>query len=419
MVTDKIKESINRLIAHSGFQLWLKNEKVGEDDLVMVNNSFVFRDVKTSKAKEYIALSGLHDGATKYDVKIASGSSLNSDFKCFSGQGLTSLTIRALPEMVEEQLQGIGSLLFLLISEIDDSVVLEETLQHSEFKKAIWDPALGTESRIENDSLITGQVHDEESVWEVVTKHYETDKQGVPEGLREAVGIALDKLQTQAEAIVRLPAPGSAGDDGITDSILKVLKEQRSQYADALNRYKSSKEKDVSALNEILRIAYNFSSDASGYLRLIVSICDLKPVVLWGTIAEHYALSEAFRHLPWIRSRNKPSLKNYQSSIADARNTAFHNLFPFRKTLRVELPSDAIGQPSLRIFSEHGHKKDNTLSYRDKELVDVLVEFTRARDRQVPYSFWERNLTVMDRTIELFDASNTFIKLVHLEITKS
>lgn len=208
-------------------------------------------------------------------MKIASGTRLNSDFKCFSGQGLASLTIRTLPEIVKEQLQNLGSLLFLLIGEIDDSVVLEETIQHSEFKKATWDPALGTEPRIENESLITGQVHNEESVWEAVIKHYETDKQSVPEGLREAVGIALDKLQTQAEAIVHLPAPGSSADDGITDSILKVLREQRSQYENALNRYQNSKQKDVSALNEILRIAYNFSSDASGYLRLIIFYVEL------------------------------------------------------------------------------------------------------------------------------------------------
>ena len=81
--------------------------------------------------------------------------------------------------------------------------------------------------------------------------------------------------------------------------------------------------------------------------------------------------------------------------------------------MRVELPEHAIGKPLLRIFSEHGRKKENDLSYQDKALVDVRVEFTRARDRQVSDSFWQRNLIVMDRTIELFDSTSAFIKELH------
>jgi hypothetical protein len=126
-----------------------------------------------------------------------------------------------------------------------------------------------------------------------------------------------------------------------------------------------------------------------------VSICDLKPIVLWGTIAEHHALSVAFNQLPWARSKRKASLKNYQQAIADARNSAFHNLFPFRKALRVPLPETAIGAPQLQIFSEHAKKSSNELTYTDKGLVDILVEFTRVRERSLPVSFWERNGEVM------------------------
>ena len=165
-------------------------------------------------------------------------------------------------------------------------------------------------------------------------------------------------------------------------------------------------------MNDILRIAYNFSSDATGFLRLIVSLCDLKPVVLWGTIAEHHALSEAFNELPWSRSKLKPSLGNYQRTIADARNSAFHNLFPFRKSLSVSLPEAALGTPELRIFSEHTRRSENQLTYRDKELVDVLLEFTRARERRVSLTFWRQNLAVMDAAISLFQRTNEFLKML-------
>jgi hypothetical protein len=105
-----------------------------------------------------------------------------------------------------------------------------------------------------------------------------------------------------------------------------------------------------------------------------------------------------------------PSLGNYQRTIADARNSAFHNLFPFRKSLSVPLPEAALGTPELRIFSEHTKKSENQLTYRDKELVDVLLEFTRARERRVSLSFWEKNLAVMDAAILLFQRTNEFLK---------
>jgi hypothetical protein len=58
---------------------------------------------------------------------------------------------------------------------------------------------------------------------------------------------------------------------------------------------------------------------------------------------------------------------------------------------------------SLRLFAEHGSKQTiNELRYQDKELVDVLLQFTRARERRAPASFWRKNLDVMDATIQLF-----------------
>lgn len=266
------------------------------------------------------------------------------------------------------------------------------------------------------DQFTVKETHDEETLWQAVAQHFKDKNQEIPGGLREAFGVTLDKLQDEGVAELQIPSLGSSLQRGISDAIIEVLTQQRSEYAAALARLDKKGDSDAGALNEILRIAYNFSSDATGYLNLVVSICDLKPIVLWGTIAEHYALSEAFRLLPWTRSRNKPSLKNYGLTISDARNSAFHNLFPFKKALNVNLPSAALRGAELRLFSEHAKKKDNQLSYHDKPLVDVLVEFTRARERQVSKHFWQQNLQVMDSTIALFLATNEFIKILHASV---
>ena len=66
----------------------------------------------------------------------------------------------------------------------------------------------------------------------------------------------------------------------------------------------------------------------------------------------------------------------------------------------------------LRIFSEHSRKKENDLTYQDKEMVDLLKEFTITREHAVPSGFWPRNLEVMDATIELFQGVSETLKLL-------
>jgi hypothetical protein len=130
---------------------------------------------------------------------------------------------------------------------------------------------------------------------------------------------------------------------------------------------------------------------------------------MWGTLCEQVELDAAFAKLPWSAARGKPSLKTYSQAVADARNSAFHNLFPFDKSLRYDLPVGALQDAALILFPQYGSKNEEQLTFRDKELVDVLLEFTRARERRLPPEFWRRNLDVMDATISLFDATSAFL----------
>lgn len=410
-VEASINDSVRRLLEHPDFAAWLESVAPSSGDVVLINNSFVFRDVKTKKAEEFLALR-ISEAGTEPEMSIAHGAHFNVDFKRFSSSATNLPTTSSLSSNIKPQLEHLGHLVFLLIGEIDDTEIVETPLNHNAFTSVTWDPSSTELAHMDGDRIVVGRTDDENEIWNAVREQLVTAGVDVPDGLRESFGVALDKLQDQAVARVRIPEVGASASTGITDAILTVLREQRDQYGDAVAKLTSGAATADLALNDVLRLAYNFASDATGYLRLIVSICDLKPIVLWGAIAEHYALSVAFHSLPWARSRNKPSLKNYQQSIADARNSAFHNLFPFRKTLRVPLPEAALGSPELQIFSEHARKASNQLTYKDQELVDVLVEFTRARERRLPSAFWEKNLDVMNATIALFERTNEFVKML-------
>lgn len=413
-IEELILEGLGRLAKHPDFVAWDDDEKPSPGDVLLINNSFVFRDVKTNKADEYAAFV-VGDAEPARAVAIARGARFNSPFKRMVAASSNLPVCSSLIENIPDQLDKLGHLVFLLIGEVQDSAIVESVLKFGTYETVIWDPAIPEVARVEGSRIVVSRTDDEELVWKAISKDLSVDE-GTLASLRSDLGIALDKLQDQAVANVRIPKPGEEVGAGITDAILAVIREQRDDYAKALEDKipESSGPAAISSLNDILRIAYNFASDATTFLRLIVSICDLKPIVLWGTISEHYGLSAAFNALPWSRSTNKPSLKNYQQAIGDARNSAFHNLFPFRKSLRIPLPDAALGDPALQIFSEHSKKGQNQLTYKDRELVDVLTEFTRARERNLSMSFWTKNLEVMNSTIRLFERTNDFVKLCAL-----
>ncbi|HET7114762.1 MAG TPA: hypothetical protein VFI57_14040 [Pyrinomonadaceae bacterium] len=404
-------DSVRRLSEDPEFLAWRNEEAPGRGDIIVINNSFVFHDVKTNKAGEYLCLV-IDEPSTSPEVGVALGMRINADFKRVAAKSKNPPQLVPIRSAISGQLARLGHLVFLLIGEVLDKEVLEWPLHHQRFRAVFWDPTLENNAVVDGDRILVRQTGDEGAIWDVVFDHLTEQGETPPQPLREALGVALDKLQEQAVARVIIPTAGEEARFGITDAILTVLREQRDQYVRAVARCIPGGTQAESALNDVLRIAYNFASDATGFLRLVVSVCDLKPVVLWGTIAEHFTLARAFRAMPWSRSRNKPSLNNYQQTIADARNSAFHNLFPFRKSLRIALPEEALGSPELQIFSEYTKKKDNQLTYQDKELVEVLLEFTRARERSLSLAFWQRNVDLMDATISLFDRTNEFVKIL-------
>jgi len=148
-------------------------------------------------------------------------------------------------------------------------------------------------------------------------------------------------------------------------------------------------------------------------LKLLISVCDLKPIILWLTFNSHYHLTESIRALPWSKQKTKPSITKYVETIKKARNRSFHRLIPFSKSFLVYLPDDSIKNVRLRIFSEYGQsKKSNRLEYEDKELIDVLMEFTRTSEEIVPQDFWGKNLSVLENTVKLIDETVKAFRLL-------
>ena len=412
-IASAIDKNMGKLQKHSAFVEWIRKQSPEKGDVVLINNSFVFRDeVKTNKSNLFVALKFADDRYLDGQIYIAQSPKIqNADFRLVKNREKDGVKLSSLKKSIPKQMQSLGNLVFILIGEIDDSIIIEAPLEHGRFRKLAWNSKLELPAAIDGNTIVVKDTYDEELIWLTIEPHLDPSQKENLEELRKRIGVALDKLQDKARARLVIPASQEGQKNCITCQIVEVLKQQRNEYKQAIDEYaklKTGTNLDA-PLNDILRISYNFASDATTFLRLVVSICDLKPIILWGTIAEHYSLSMSFKALPWLRSNNKPSIKNYTSIIGNARNSAFHNLFPFRKSLEVSLPTSALRDAQLTIFSEFERKKENELKFQDKELIDVLFEFTRARTRRVSLPFWRQNLEVMNKTIDLFESMTGFL----------
>lgn len=394
------------------FQEFLTDARPGATDVLIFNSSFLFREVETKKASLQVGVRVRGTPPDVEEVVIVEGlAPFTASFKKVS-RSSTNLTFHQLPDAIAAQLTQFGQLAFVLIGAAAPTEH-EELMSHPRFRRLVWDSSAPVEVVLDPDGVTirVRQVKDEAAIWGELTRLLEDAGHDATASLRDTVCQALNAVQENAIAELTMPTTGTALNGGMTERIADGLEAQTTTYRDVLTRL--GQEGDVAnAMTEIYRIAYTFASDALTYLQLVVSVCDLKPLLLWLTLPDQLQLNEAFAALPWRDSRHKPSLKNYRSAIGDARNSAFHNAMPFRHSLTVRLPSGALENPTLTFFAPFGGN-GNSLTFHDKELVEVLLRFSRARERLLPRTFWEANAEVMARVVHLLRGVSDALIAVH------
>ncbi len=413
-IVSAVAKSFGRLLAHSAFEGWKKDAELSAGDMIAFNNSFVFRSgVSTRKNEQYLAVAVGKDGALGDEPVVCEGVRFNSDFKLLSAKSKKQPMCRDMESAVRTELKGLGKLVFLFVGSVEDSVVLEEMLDDDRFDTIVLDPKLDCDVEVRDGRVFVREIENESRVWDAVrAKLGEDATPAALENLKQKIGAALDNLGARTYATLKLPIAGSETESSVLRSITAVLIDEKKNYEVALAKCGGDYAVDAGAYNDVLRIAYNFASDAIGFLRLLTSTCDMKPILLWCTVGQQFELSEAFKSLPWTRSTTKPSLSNYERIIGDARNKAFHRLFPFNKPIDVILPGTSLSDVRLRIFSEYTKRKENELTYQDKGMVDLMKEFTITKEHSVPSGFWSRNLGVMSSTVEVFQGVTSALELL-------
>jgi len=262
---------------------------------------------------------------------------------------------------------------------------------------------------VSDKTIRINSMADEETIWAELEQIHGAN---LPEDFAEPLATALDHIRKRHYAILTLPGE-STPSSSLLDSFVDALRQNVTQYKKAWNKCKGHLDMDPAEFNNVLRIAYNFATDAVLVIRLLISICDLKPIVRWCMVDEWFQLAESFRTLPWAKMKDKPSLDTYQQTVNNARNRAFHRLLPVDNTLRVELEGTKLGRITLRLFPEYvARNTEETMDYEDRALVELLSDFTRVSEKSVSPQFWQRNIAVMEGAIALLSRTSSALKLL-------
>jgi len=418
-VPTEIKKMVVREVASvfelEEFKKWSEVEDDFTEGHVAINNSLLFREgLKTNKNGKFLCIPVDVKGRLASDrACLASSIKLNKKFAYVSPKDKKA-AFEKLDTVLSAELRSFGKIPFILIGTISDNVKIEAELGHKLFDRIILDPAQKELVTLNSETVSIRDAQDEEAVWnelEEIAAATKLLEPPLPLDLQQPSTKALMQLRSDSHAVVTLPDPQKkSAAKGLLNQIIDVLDRQIAEYSASLSRC-GNDARSADDFNNVLRISYNFSSDATKILQLLISLSDLKPVLCWCTIAGWFALSEAFQKLPWSKSTTKPSLSAYQSIIGGARNKSFHNLFPFSKTLRVPLGGVPLEAIRLTFFSEYGGKKNsNRFEYQDQDLIEAFTEFTRAGEKFVPFSFWGKNLDVMSRTVDLLRATGDALR---------
>jgi hypothetical protein len=380
---------------------------------MVINNSFLYRDeVKTTKSRSYLAVP-VDGDASVGRPGVVEFSKMDATFKRVAQHSENLPTMTGLDEAVEQQLEELGAVVFSLIGTIDEGSGAEAALARP-VPVLRYDPEAENRVALADDALVISTLDDAEATWREAAALL--DAEGHGQHVTELGSMFADAVtQLREEAPRRITPVAAEGGEGrsLLGQIEATVWGQVAEYRQALAQAGSELD-DGEARNTVLRISYNFASDAVDLLRLFVSVCDLKALVLWSTVADHYAAAQAFDRLPFgLETRKKPSLKTYREIIAGVRNRAFHDFFAFDRPFEVDLAGVPLHARRLLLFRPHGSsKKSDAFDYEDRELVEVLQQFTRAPERSVSTEFWHRNLEVLEATAALTSSMRQALELL-------
>lgn len=389
-----IENQVSQLLRSNAYRTWVGAVSLAEGDLVVFNNSFLYREGITSRAKNERYLAVEVNGAGEPVLPpLITQVRMNAQFRRIAARRAAEEVREPLDVSVATAVDRLGAVVFALVGRIGDDEAVAVPLGHSGFDQLRYEPAQAERARIDGTSITINSLDDVDVLWKALESA--AGETGIDiSTLAERFEDAVADLSEEAGRPVDINDV-RADSASILGDVVNRLDDQVAAYERVLAEHLAAPD-DRETLNELLRLSYNFADGAKALITLVVGVSDLKPVIFWLTAASQFELAERFGELPFaLVGKAKPSLDRYRTVISGARNRAFHDLFSFGRPFHVRLTGDAFRGPELRLFQDFRRRRQPALRFEDRPLIELLEGFTRAPERQLPLGFWEGNAEVM------------------------
>ena len=418
-IEERIQTSVGAVVNNIGeIDDAVASAVVGRKTIVhlVINGSFLYRDksVRTTQSQRRLLarLTATGKRVRSENISIIDSETIKTHYKMIFLPDAARLT--ALTAGVAQELAISGDLLFILLGTVKGMRPQTQEVDGKKVKQLRLVPSLtGVDVQRTAEGVYSmRRVLPIEELLELIDGDLKGQGGISPED-RRVIGAAYDAMLDEVTTEVNVPS-GEVRDrrETILGKIVVSLHDQADHYRAAL-AFLQQRSDDPRALNEVLRIAYNFSADVLPLISLFVSICDLKPLVFWCTLLEQWTLHQAFASLPWAALGRKEKLEEYKSIVSQARSHAFHHVLPFDSTVEIDLSTLDVRAETIRLFVPFGQKEGRGVHLRDQKLAEVLAEFSRAKERPVSQIFWKANLAVMQAACKLAEEVLSALILIH------
>lgn len=402
-------QAVSNILGSQTFGAWAKREQPQVGDLMVFNNSFLYREYLTSttKSKKYLCVT--LDPSAEPAILHVDGR-INSTFKRIPSRQIGKYRQSELRPSIAEEMADLGTIVFSLVGRIgEDQPASIDLPTATGFAALQYEPGQTEIAELNEMSVLISRLDDIDVVWQAIAR--KCVEEGIAsDELAESFEKAFGDLREAAGRPIDIDEI-AADTPSILSEVVTGIHQQVVAYETALASHLANPD-DLEALNEVMRIAYNFADGAKDLIALVIGITDIKPLLSWLTIHAQVELAERFGELPFaLVGKTKPSLEKYRSLVAGARNRAFHDLFAFGRPFRVPLRSDAFQAAALHLFREY-KRTGPALEFKDRQLVELLQGFTRAAERPVPLGFWEQDLAVMKAVEQVASALHRALVLV-------
>jgi hypothetical protein len=366
------------------------------DGFLVVNNSFLHRaQAQFRKGAFYLGIAVDRAGATDLEnPHLITGVTKIADFD-FIPTSDSRIEASPLSEAVPGLLRDFGGLIFMLLGEVHPGGRFEEHIAQSRvLTTLVLDPAVPDEIMVKPPQIVLNRLLDADRVWSHIQS---VGGWEVETNFGSHLAAAIGRLRAKAHDDLSIPrSPTEIGSLTLLDQMTEAFGAATMDYEQAVVRWQAG---DQAGLTDVMRLAYNFSSDAMQLADFVTALSDLKPLIQLLTIEHQLAFATAIRSLLRRRADQKPSLAAYRETISDARSSAFHRLIPFAKAIQVQ--GLELRGATVRLFPEYESRKGNVVDYQDRPLLELLTQMARPTVRELEDSFWVENVAVMRSTVEL------------------